>query len=159
MDAASHTSKSAKAVVRYKHLPSFTSALRDLIPPTPKWQEKAALDTQFVLAWVVLAFIMFELSVVWFGLDIAGLIQSMGPGLVGLAIIIGFLLGCGPQILVTSLYLNGAVPFSAQLGNAISNDGDALFPAIALSPKSSAYCHSVLCYSCVSCGLWLLVFV
>jgi len=80
---------------------------------------------------------MFELSVVWFGLDIAGLIQSMGPGLVGLAIIIGFLPGCGPQILVTSLYLNGAVPFSAQLGNAISNDGDALFPAIALSPKAA----------------------
>ena len=27
MDTASHTSKSAKAVVRYKYLPSFTSAL------------------------------------------------------------------------------------------------------------------------------------
>ena len=80
---------------------------------------------------------MFELSVVWFGLDIAGLLQSMGPGLVGLAITIGFLPGCGPQILVTSLYLNGAVPFSAQLGNAISNDGDALFPAIAMAPKAA----------------------
>ena len=53
------------------------------------------------------------------------------------AIVIGFLPGCGPQILVTTLYLNGAIPFSAQLGNAISNDGDALFPAIALSPKAA----------------------
>ncbi|WP_230633734.1 putative manganese transporter [Alteromonas macleodii] len=130
----------------------------DLIPPPPKWQEKAALDTQFVLAWVVLAFLMFELSVVWFGLDIAGLLQSMGPGLVGLAIIIGFLPGCGPQILVTSLYLNGAVPFSAQLGNAISNDGDALFPAIALSPKAAliATVYSAIPAFLVGYGYWYL---
>jgi hypothetical protein len=33
------------------------------------------------------------------------------------------------------LYLSGAIPLSAQIGNAISNDGDALFPAIALSPQ------------------------
>ncbi|MCP4282362.1 MAG: hypothetical protein GY776_20485 [Alteromonas sp.] len=110
------------------------------------------------MAWVVLAFLMFELSVVWFGLDIAGLLQSMGPGLVGLAIIIGFLPGCGPQILVTSLYLNGAVPFSAQLGNAISNDGDALFPAIALSPKAAliATVYSAIPAFIVGYGYWYL---
>ncbi len=43
--------------------------------------------------------------------------------------------GCGPQIITTSLYLSGGIPLSAQIGNAISNDGDALFPAIALSPR------------------------
>ena len=88
----------------------------------------------------------------------AGLLQSMGPGLVGLAIIIGFLPGCGPQILVTSLYLNGAVPFSAQLGNAISNDGDALFPAIALSPKAAliATVYSAIPAFLVGYGYWYL---
>lgn len=55
--------------------------------------------------------------------------------LMGLAI--GLLPGCGPQILVTSLYLSGVAPLSAQLANAISNDGDALFPAIALAPKAA----------------------
>ena len=109
----------------------------DAIPPPPRWQSKAALDTQFVLAWVVVAFLLFELSILWFGLDIGATLTSMGASVVGLAILVGFLPGCGPQILVTSLYLNGAVPFSAQLGNAISNDGDALFPAIALSPKAA----------------------
>ena len=130
----------------------------DVIPPPPKWQEKAALDTQFVLAWVILAFLIFELSVVWFGLDIAGMLEAMGPGLVGLAIVIGFLPGCGPQILVTSLYLNGAVPFSAQLGNAISNDGDALFPAIALSPKAAliATVYSAIPAFLVGYGYWYL---
>lgn len=53
------------------------------------------------------------------------------------AILVGFVPGCGPQIVVTTLYLAGAVPLSAQLANAISNDGDALFPAIALAPRAA----------------------
>ena len=53
------------------------------------------------------------------------------------AILFGFLPGCGPQIVVATLYLNGYIPLSAELGNAISNDGDALFPAIALAPKAA----------------------
>ena len=49
----------------------------------------------------------------------------------------GFLPGCGPQIVVTTFYINGSIPLSAEIGNAISNDGDALFPAIALAPKAA----------------------
>ena len=33
------------------------------------------------------------------------------------------------------MYLSGIIPLSAQIGNALSNDGDALFPAIAIAPK------------------------
>ena len=54
-----------------------------------------------------------------------------------IAILFGFLPGCGPQIVVATFYLNGYIPLSAELGNAISNDGDALFPAIALAPKAA----------------------
>jgi|MGYP003316300671 hypothetical protein len=54
-----------------------------------------------------------------------------------IAILFGFLPGCGPQIIVTTFYLNGYIPLSAEMGNAISNDGDALFPAIALAPKAA----------------------
>ena len=50
---------------------------------------------------------------------------------------IGFIPGCGPQVLVATLYVNGAIPFSALVANAISNDGDALFPAIALAPRAA----------------------
>ena len=53
------------------------------------------------------------------------------------AILFGFLPGCGPQVVVATFYLNGHIPLSAELGNAISNDGDALFPAIALAPKAA----------------------
>ena len=44
-----------------------------------------------------------------------------------MAIIIGFIPGCGPQIMITSMYVSGQIPMSAQIGNSISNDGDALF--------------------------------
>ena len=54
-----------------------------------------------------------------------------------IAILLGFLPGCGPQIIVTTFYLNGYIPLSAEMGNAIANDGDALFPAIALAPKAA----------------------
>ena len=53
------------------------------------------------------------------------------------AILFGFLPGCGPQVVVATFYLNGYIPLSAEIGNAISNDGDALFPAIALAPKAA----------------------
>jgi hypothetical protein len=52
-----------------------------------------------------------------------------------IAIVLGLLPGCGPQVLVTTMYLAGLIPLSAQIGNTISNDGDALFPAIAISPR------------------------
>ena len=52
-----------------------------------------------------------------------------------LAILLGLVAGGGRQILVRTLYLNGIIPFAALIGNAISNDGDALFPAIALTPR------------------------
>lgn len=101
------------------------------------WVLKVAQDTQFVTSWVVAAFLLFELSIFWFGLDLTSLFSQVGPWVVLFAVLFGFLPGCGPQIMLTSLYLQGAVPFSAQLGNAISNDGDALFPAIALAPKAA----------------------
>lgn len=99
--------------------------------------QKAAQDTNFITAWVVISFMAFQLVSSSYGVNYESLLSDwmiLMP-LAGLAI--GLLPGCGPQILVTSLYLSGAVPLSAQLANAISNDGDALFPAIALAPKAA----------------------
>jgi len=101
------------------------------------WMMKTALDTQFVTSWVVVAFLIFELGIFWTGFDIAASFSNLGTLTILLAIVVGLLPGCGPQILVTSLYLQNNIPFSAQIGNAISNDGDALFPAIALAPKAA----------------------
>ena len=66
--------------------------------------------------------------------------------------------GCGPQVVVATFYLNGYIPLSAELGNAISNDGDALFPAIALAPKAAilATIYSALPALIVAYGYLLL---
>lgn len=97
--------------------------------------QKVALDTNFVTSWVVLAFISFELLMHFSQFDLAQMFSYL-PAVAPLAgVLVGMIPGCGPQIITTSLYLSGAIPLSAQIGNAISNDGDALFPAIALSPK------------------------
>lgn len=99
--------------------------------------DQAAVDTNFVTVWVVLAFLVYELPVLWLDIDLAVIFDAWRPVLPLLAIFVGFIPGCGPQILVTTMYLNGLVPLSVQIGNAISNDGDALFPAIALAPKAA----------------------
>lgn len=97
--------------------------------------QKVAQDTNFVASWVIMAFLIFELSIHFSGIDLAKVFTQWGNFTPLIAIGIGLLPGCGPQIITTSLYLSGTIPLSAQLGNAISNDGDALFPAIALAPK------------------------
>ena len=94
-------------------------------------------ETAFVTVWVCVGFLAFELLLYFTGLDLANLFHGLGGLAIALAVLIGFIPGCGPQIIVTTLYINGLVPLSAQLANAISNDGDALFPAIALAPNAA----------------------
>lgn len=100
--------------------------------------QRVADDTTFVLCWVIAGFLSFELLLMLTAVDLSVLLSG-APSLVILgAILIGLVPGCGPQILTTTLYLSGSIPLSAQLGNAISNDGDALFPALALAPRAAA---------------------
>lgn len=99
--------------------------------------QKAAQDTNFVTAWVILAFMAFELIAFFGHIDLAATFSGWGVWMPLMGLAVGMLPGCGPQILVTSLYISGAAPLSAQLANAISNDGDALFPAIALAPRAA----------------------
>tara|TARA_B100000989_G_scaffold290148_1_gene262909 strand:- start:5589 stop:6755 length:1167 start_codon:yes stop_codon:yes gene_type:complete len=93
--------------------------------------------TNFVTTWVVLGFLFFELIIFFSNIDLLFFFDIWKPLIPLIAILFGFIPGCGPQIVVTSFYLNGYIPFSAEIGNAISNDGDALFPAIALAPRDA----------------------
>ncbi len=98
---------------------------------------RVAEETSFIAIWVIGAYLAYDYVVLFSGLDLASLFKSIAPLLPLMGIIIGLIPGCGPQVLVTTMYVNGLIPFSALLGNAISNDGDALFPAIALNPKAA----------------------
>ena len=118
-------------------------------------QSKGIDMTNFVTVWVIIGFLVFDLGIYFTGIDFKKLFEVMLPLTPLLAIFIGFVPGCGPQILTATLYLNGYIPFSAEIGNAISNDGDALFPAIAICPKDailatiySAVPALIVAYSC-----------
>ena len=93
--------------------------------------------TNFVTTWVICGFLVFEIFMYITSYDLKTFFDIWLPFVPLMAILFGFLPGCGPQIVVTTFYLNGFIPLSAEIGNAISNDGDALFPAIALAPKAA----------------------
>ena len=92
-------------------------------------------DTNFVTVWVIAAYLIFELSIYFLELDLKSVFDGWVLLTPLMAILLGFLPGCGPQVRVTTMYLSGIIPLSAQIGNALSNDGDALFPAIAIAPR------------------------
>ena len=92
--------------------------------------------TNFVSTWVICGFLVFEIFMFFTSIDLKVFFDIWLPFVPLIAIFFGFLPGCGPQVVVATFYLNSFIPLSAELGNAISNDGDALFPAIALAPKA-----------------------
>lgn len=99
--------------------------------------EKVTADTSFVTTWVISGFLIFELGILWTGFDFESIFKQTQILLPLIGVLVGSIPGCGPQVIVTTLYLQGLIPFSAQIGNAISNDGDALFPALAVAPRAS----------------------
>lgn len=116
-------------------------------------------DTNFITAWVAFSFVGYEFLVAALGIDLGAALAVWAPLVPAMAIALGLIPGCGPQILVTSLYVTGAVPLSAQLGNAISNDGDALFPALAVAPKAAlaATLYSAIPAVLVAYGWYFLI--
>ena len=98
---------------------------------------KVVDTTCFVTVWVIISFVLYELINISTNGAIFDALIFFGPFVPLIAILIGFIPGCGPQIMITSMYVSGQIPMSAQIGNSISNDGDALFPAIAISAKAA----------------------
>lgn len=136
-----------------------TSPVTAMTNPADPPATRAAEETAFITIWVLGAFLAYDYAVAYLGLDLGALFQSIAPLLPLMGVVVGLIPGCGPQILVTTLYINGTVPFAALLGNAISNDGDALFPALAVSPRAAlvATLVSAIPALIVAYGVYLLV--
>lgn len=120
--------------LRNKALVGWASAGQGRLGDAPA---RVVGDTCFVTVWVAFAYLIYELGIHFTGVDLKQLFETWAPLVPLIAILVGFIPGCGPQVVVVTMYLNGLVPFSAEIGNAISNDGDALFPAIAMAPKAA----------------------
>lgn len=114
-----------------------TSPLNGITNPTDPAVTRMTEETGLITVWVIAAYLAYDYAASYLGLDLKALFTTIGPLLPLIAVLIGFIPGCGPQILVATMYISGALPFAALAGNAISNDGDALFPAIALNPRAA----------------------
>ena len=91
----------------------------------------SASETAFVTFWVMSAYLIFEFSMLFSGMTEADL-ALYGDGIIAviLAAIIGLIPGCGPQIIAITAYTKDLISFPALVANAISQDGDALFPLL-----------------------------
>ncbi len=104
-----------------------------------------AEEVAFVGVWVFVAYFTYEMLIYGVGGGdyaagesvVEGFMLSAGLWSVFVAAVVGMIPGCGPQIILVSLYSKGLLPFVALLAHAISQDGDALFPLIALNKKAA----------------------
>lgn len=102
-----------------------------------------AHETSFVVVWVAVAYVVWALVHVLTGFDGTQLpVLGMTGVLVGA--LVGLVPGCAVQIVFTGLYVSGVVPLSTLLANAVSQDGDALLPLLALER------HSALVATCIT---------
>ena len=100
----------------------------------------AASETAFVTFWVLVAYLVFEFGMIASGVDETGLSEhGAGVGAVMLAAFVGLIPGCGPQIIAITAYVQGIVSFPALVANAISQDGDALFPLLVRHKAASIW--------------------
>lgn len=102
----------------------------------------AAMETSFVTVWVLAAYLLYEYGVFFTGIDIGGVAAAAGLLAPIAGALLGLVPGCAPQIVLAGVYAEGAIPFSALTANAISQDGDALFPLIAVD-KTAAIVASI----------------
>ena len=91
----------------------------------------AASETSFVTFWVLIAYFVFEFSMLFGGIDESSLVAyGAGLGAIIVAALVGVIPGCGPQIIIMTSYVEGILGFPGLVSNAISQDGDALFPLL-----------------------------
>jgi hypothetical protein len=115
---------SPETVATWPHQP-FSAVLRH-----------GAHETSFVIVWVAVAY------VAWAGVHVlTGFDGSQLPllGIAGVVVgaLVGLVPGCAVQIVFTGLFVSGVVPLPTLLANALSQDGDALLPLLALERRSA----------------------
>jgi len=115
-----------------------------------------AVETAFVVVWVTAALVLTALLALVPGAD-GGSLPFHGAVGIAVAAVVGLIPGCGLQIALTGLYLSGTVPFAALLANAVSQDGDALFPLIALDRRAAVFTTALTTVPALAVGFVALV--
>ena len=118
----------------------------------------AASETAFVTFWVMIAYLVFEFTMLFAGIVEQDL-EKYGSGLVAviIAAIIGLIPGCGPQIIAITAYTKDIISFPALAANAISQDGDALFPLLVRHKAASLWATVHTTIPAIITGVVLLI--
>ena len=119
----------------------------------------SASETAFVTFWVMSAYLIFEFTMLFSGMDEADL-ALYGDGIIAviLAAVIGLIPGCGPQIIAITAYTKDLISFPALVANAISQDGDALFPLLVRHRVASIWATVHTTIPALIVGICLMVF-
>ena len=85
--------------------------------------------------------------------------SSYGDGFIAIIAvsIIGLIPGCGPQIIVITAYTKDIISFPALAANAISQDGDALFPLLVRHKAASLWATIHTTIPAIIVGVILLI--
>jgi hypothetical protein len=97
-----------------------------------------ARETSFVTFWVAVAYLLTTWVISFGGIDVAAFVAASGIAGVLIGAGIGLIPGCAVQVLLTGLHATGMVPFATLAANALSQDGDALFPLVMMDRRSAA---------------------
>ena len=118
----------------------------------------AASETSFVTFWVLIAYFVFEFSMLFGGIDESSLVAyGAGVGAIFVAALVGVIPGCGPQIIIMTSYVEGILGFPGLVSNAISQDGDALFPLLVRHRAASLWATLHTALPAIITGLILLI--
>ena len=100
-----------------------------------------ASEAAFVITWIFIGYLIYDIAVMFIGGEevLNSILLASGPITVIIGAALGIIPGCGIQVIFISLYAKGAMPFAALIANSISQDGDALFPLIAMDKKSALW--------------------
>ena len=117
----------------------------------------SASETAFVTFWVMIAYLAFEFGMLFSGVSEQDM-SNYGDGVVAVlaASFIGLIPGCGPQIIAITAYTKDIISFPALAANAISQDGDALFPLLVRHKAASLWATIHTTIPAIIAGLILL---
>jgi hypothetical protein len=82
--------------------------------------------------WVALDYLSWQFFTTLTGFD-----GSQLPLFGAVGVLVGLIPGCGVQIVFTRIFLAEGMPLPTPAANAISQDGDALLPLLALERRSA----------------------
>jgi hypothetical protein len=118
----------------------------------------SASETAFVTFWVMAAYLIFEFTMLFSGTNEADL-AKYGDGIIAVfvASFVGLIPGCGPQIIAITAYTKDLISFPALTANAISQDGDALFPLLVRHRVASLWATLHTTVPAIILGLTLLI--